>query len=75
MIRPLLSLERLSLDEKRAQVCYRYRKDAQEMDGMDYLNIAVSRAIGALRVVASRREVERDKILLRISGLQKASSQ
>jgi hypothetical protein len=32
MIRPLLSLERLSLDEKRAQVCYRYGREAGEMD-------------------------------------------
>jgi hypothetical protein len=37
MIRPLLSLERLSLDEKRAQVGYRYGKDAGEMERMDYL--------------------------------------
>jgi len=37
MIRPLLSLERLSLDEKRAQVCYRYGREAGEMEGMDYL--------------------------------------
>jgi hypothetical protein len=37
MIRPLLSLERLSLDEKQAQVCYRYGKDAKEMERMDYL--------------------------------------
>jgi len=37
MIRPLLSLERLSLDEKRAQVCYRYGREAGEMEWMDYL--------------------------------------
>jgi hypothetical protein len=37
MIRPLLSLERLSLDEKRAQVCYRYGSEAREMERMDYL--------------------------------------
>ena len=37
MIRPLLSLERLSFDEKQGQVCYRYGKDAQEMEWMDYL--------------------------------------
>ncbi len=37
MIRPRLSLERLSLDEKRAQVGYRYGKEAQEMEGMDHL--------------------------------------
>jgi ribosomal protein S27E len=37
MIRPLLSLERLSLDEKEGQVCYRYGKGAKELERMDYL--------------------------------------
>jgi len=37
MIQPLLSLERLSLDERAGQVRYRYGKDAQEMERMDYL--------------------------------------
>jgi len=37
MRRPLLSLERLSLDEKQGQVCYRYGKDAGEVERMDYL--------------------------------------
>jgi hypothetical protein len=37
MICPLLSLERLSFSEKEGQVCYRYGKDAQEMEWMDYL--------------------------------------
>ena len=37
MIRPLLSLGRLSLDKKRAQVCYRYGREAGEMEKMDYL--------------------------------------
>jgi hypothetical protein len=37
MIRPLLSLERLSLDEKGGQVCYRYREGAGELERMDYL--------------------------------------
>ena len=37
MIRPLLSLERLSLDEREGQVCYRYGKEAKEMERMDYL--------------------------------------
>ena len=35
--------------------------------------IAVSRAFGALKVVASRTELERDPKLMRISSLQKAS--
>jgi len=37
MIRPVLALERLSLDEKQAQVCYRYGKDAEDVERMDYL--------------------------------------
>jgi hypothetical protein len=37
MIWPLLSLERLSFSEKEGRVCYRYGKDAQEMERMDYL--------------------------------------
>ena len=35
--RPLLSLERLSLDEKEGRVCYRYGKEAKELERMDYL--------------------------------------
>jgi ribosomal protein S27E len=37
MIRPLLSLERLSLDEKQGQVCYRYGKKGEEVERMDDL--------------------------------------
>jgi hypothetical protein len=37
MIRPLLSLERLSLDEREGQVGYRYGKEAKEMERLDYL--------------------------------------
>jgi hypothetical protein len=37
MIRPLLSLERLSLDEREAQVGYRYGKEAKDLERMDYL--------------------------------------
>jgi hypothetical protein len=33
------------------------------------MNIAVSRAFGALRVVVPRGEVEKDPVLLRVSGL------
>jgi hypothetical protein len=36
MIRPLLSLERLSLDEQEGQVCYRYGKERGEVERMDY---------------------------------------
>ena len=34
IIRPLLSLERLSLDEKEGKVCYRYGKGAGELETM-----------------------------------------
>jgi hypothetical protein len=37
MIRPVLSLERLSLDEWEGEVGYRYGKDAREAEWMDYL--------------------------------------
>jgi hypothetical protein len=37
MIRPLLSLEHLSLDGREGKVCYRYGKDAGEIERMDYL--------------------------------------
>jgi hypothetical protein len=37
------------------------------------MDIAINRVVGALRVVAPRREAERDPELMRISSLQKAS--
>jgi hypothetical protein len=37
MIRPLLSLERLSFSEKVGKVSYRYRKEAEEVERIDYL--------------------------------------
>jgi hypothetical protein len=37
MIRPLLSLERLSLDEREGKVSYHYGKGAEEVEPMDYL--------------------------------------
>jgi len=37
MIRPLLSLERLSFDEKEGKVSYRYGESAEEVERMDYL--------------------------------------
>ena len=36
MIRPLLSLQRLSFDEKEERVIYRYGKSAEEVERMDY---------------------------------------
>ncbi|MFQ6112436.1 MAG: transposase, partial [Nitrospinota bacterium] len=37
MIRPLLSLERLSLDERTGQVCYQYGEKPKDVERMDYL--------------------------------------
>jgi hypothetical protein len=37
MIRPLLSLERLSLDEREGKVGYWYGKETKEAEAMDYL--------------------------------------
>jgi hypothetical protein len=37
MIRPLLSLDRLSLDERQGEVGYRYREKPEEVERMDYL--------------------------------------
>ena len=37
MIRPVLSLRRLSLDEAKGQVVYQYGKNSGETEHMDYL--------------------------------------
>ena len=37
MIRPILSLKRLSFDEADGKVCYQYSKDSSEFERMDYL--------------------------------------
>jgi len=37
IIRPLLSLERLSFSEKEGKICYRYGKGPAEVERMDYL--------------------------------------
>ena len=37
MIRPILSLKRLSFDEADGKVCYQYGKDSSELERMDYL--------------------------------------
>jgi hypothetical protein len=36
MIRPLLSLERFSLDEQEGKISYRYGQEATEVERMDY---------------------------------------
>jgi len=42
VIRPLLSLERLSFSEKEGKVCYRYGEGAEEVERMDYLEFHLS---------------------------------
>ncbi len=37
MIRPILSLKRLSIDKAKGKVCYQYGKDSSELEQMDYL--------------------------------------
>jgi hypothetical protein len=37
MIRPLLSLQRLSFDEREGKVCYQYGKSPEDVERMDYL--------------------------------------
>jgi len=37
MIRPLLSLKRLSIDKTEGKVCYQYGKDSSELERMDYV--------------------------------------
>jgi len=37
MIRPLLSLKRLSIDKAEGKVCYQYDKNSSELEQMDYL--------------------------------------
>ncbi len=37
MIKPLLSLKRLSIDKSEGKVCYQYGKDSSELERIDYL--------------------------------------
>ncbi len=37
MIRPILSLKRLSIDKAEGKVCFQYGKDSSELEQMDYL--------------------------------------
>jgi len=43
-IRPLLSLERLPFEEKEGKVSYRYGKEAEEVERMDYTELCRSEA-------------------------------
>jgi hypothetical protein len=60
MIRPFLSLERLSLDEKEGQVCYRYGKGAGELETMDYLEF-IARTTSHIP--------DKSQVMIRYSGL------
>ncbi|MGB8953435.1 MAG: transposase [Candidatus Aminicenantales bacterium] len=59
MIRPLLSLERLSFSEKEGKVCYLYGEGQEEMERKDYLELiafltdysVVDRIINHLKLV------------------------
>jgi len=51
MIRPVLSLRRLSLDEAKGQVIYQYGKHSGETEHMDYLS-AFGHAQAGLEFVA-----------------------
>jgi len=42
MIRPLLSLKRLSIDKAEGKVCYQYGKESLELERMDYLEFIAS---------------------------------
>ena len=60
MIRPLLSLERLSFSEKEGQVCYRYGKEAEELERMDYLEFIAR---------VSSHIPNKGQVMIRYSGL------
>lgn len=45
MIRPILSLKRLSIDKAKGKVCYQYGKDSSGLEQMDYLEF-IARVIG-----------------------------
>jgi len=42
MIRPLLSLDRLSFDEREGKICCRFGKKPEEVERMDYLSALVT---------------------------------
>jgi len=60
MICPLLSLERLSFSEKEGQVCYRYGKEAEELERMDYLEF-IARTTSLIP--------DKSQVMIRYSGL------
>ena len=60
MIRPLLSLERISFSEKEGKVCYRYGKEAEELERMDYLEF-IARTTSHIP--------DKGQVMIRYSGL------
>jgi hypothetical protein len=60
MIRPLLSLERLSFEEKEGKVSYRYGKEAEEVERMDYLEF-IARVTSHIP--------DKDQVMVRYYGL------
>jgi len=50
MIRPLLSLERLSFDEMEGRVNYQYNKDSPQQEKMDYLKLIARVASHGVRL-------------------------
>jgi len=60
MIRPLLSLERLSFDEKEGKVGYRWGRDGAEQETMDYEDEAYRLYHGVCRRGSHHRSPEAD---------------
>ena len=50
MIRPLLSLKKLSFDEAQGQVIYQYGKHSSKLERMDYLEF-IARIIAHLKLI------------------------
>jgi hypothetical protein len=63
MIRPLLSLECLSFDEKEGKVCYQYGEDAEEVERTDYLEF-IARVVSHIP--------DKGQVTVRYYGLCKA---
>jgi len=64
MIRPLLSLKRLSIDKAEGKVCCQYGKDSSELERMDYLEFIA-------RVTITNGIIEDGIVLVRGSKIEK----
>ena len=60
MVRPVLSLERLSLDEREGQVGYRWGGESTELETMDYLEF-IARVVSHIP--------DRGQVMVRYYGL------